>query len=101
MADIPQHSAGNIERVQEMTWSLVDEQITEDELALLDNLLLSDYKARDRYIECVQLHADLAAHFAAESPAPNPASAKSAVLGLLNSVMPPIGFPSPAEDANT
>jgi hypothetical protein len=99
-ADIPQHSAGNIERVRKLTWSLVDEQITEGELALLDSLLSRDEQARATYIDCVQLHTDLAGHFAAQRPAPNPASAKSPVLGFLNAGMPPLGLHSHlSEDA--
>jgi hypothetical protein len=52
------------ERVQELTWALLDEQINDDEFHLLENLLLSDEKARDSYIGCVQLHSELIAHFA-------------------------------------
>jgi hypothetical protein len=52
------------DRVQELTWALLDEQMNDDDLHLLDNLLLSDDKARQSYIGCVQLHADLMAHFA-------------------------------------
>ena len=51
------------ERVQELTWALLDEQISDDEMSLLDNLLLSDDAARRRYIDCVQLHTDLMQHF--------------------------------------
>ena len=100
MADLHSSSAGDFERVQELAWALVDEQITEGELALLDNLLSRDEKARATYIECVQMHADLAAHFAAQRPVPSPASAKSSVLGFLNPI-PPVDFQSPAEDVTT
>src|SRR3954452_10729831 len=77
------------DRVQELTWALLDEQINEDEFHLLDNLLLSDEKARGAYIGCVQLHVDLMSHFAAM---PAGAGAKvgsgSKILGFLNSDMP-------------
>ncbi len=53
-----------IERVQELAWALLDDFATDDDLALLDALLLSDDKARAAYIDCVQLHADLYCHFA-------------------------------------
>ena len=53
------------ERVQELSWALVDEQLNADELPLLENLLLSDENARRTYLECVQMHSDLLAHFAA------------------------------------
>src|SRR3954447_10517195 len=82
------------DRVQELTWALLDEQINDDEFILLDNLLLSDEKARDSYIGCVQLHAELMSHFAA-MPAGAGAKAGSGpqILGFLNSDMP-LGSPS-------
>jgi hypothetical protein len=69
------------ERVQELTWALLDEQITDDEFGLLDSLLLSDEKARQSYVGCVQLHADLVAHFA--DPAPKKTASGTQVLGFL------------------
>ncbi len=90
-----------LERVQELTWSLVDEQVSDDEMALLDNLLLSDDKARKCYVDCVQLHAALMEHYAAETPAASGAT-QSPVLGFLNAGTPPIGLdiPSPGDAAN-
>jgi hypothetical protein len=103
MADFTRSPAdGDIvqERVQQLTWALLDENITEDELSLLENLLLSDDRARATYIGCVQLHSNLAAHFAVERPTADALPAKSPVLQFLNELMPPLGFQSPAEDAN-
>ncbi len=90
-----------LERVQELTWALLDEQINDDEMTLLDSLLLADDAARRRYIECVQLHADLMAHYA--PPQPAAAAAKCAgsppILGFLNANTP-TSFRSPSpEDA--
>src|SRR5947207_12404571 len=74
------------DRVQELTWALLDEQINDDEFHLLDTLLLSDDKARDSYIGCVQLHADLMAHFAAlPTETGSKAGSGSQILGFLNS----------------
>ena len=70
------------ERVQELTWALLDEQISDDEFGLLDNLLLSDEKARQSYVGCVQLHAELMAHFA--DPAKKKTTASTQVLGFLS-----------------
>lgn len=70
-----------LDRVQELTWALLDEGITDDEFSLLDTLLLSDDKARERYVECVQLHTDLLTHFA---PNQKTADSKSTVLSLLD-----------------
>jgi hypothetical protein len=57
------------ERVQELTWALLDDEITDDEKSLLDTLLLSDDKARRCYLECVMLHADLLAHYSTKPAA--------------------------------
>jgi hypothetical protein len=103
MADFTRSRAdGDIvqERVQQLTWALLDEHISEDELSLLENLLLSDDQARATYIGCVQLHANLAGHFAARCPAADALPAKSPVLQFLNELISPLGFQSHAEDAN-
>ena len=83
-------------RVQELSWALLDEQINDDEFRLLENLLLSDDKCRDSYIGCVQLHADLLAHFAG-SPTNAGAKVKSGsqILGFINAESP-LSFPSPS-----
>ncbi|MEX2310067.1 MAG: hypothetical protein WD738_21020 [Pirellulales bacterium] len=89
-----------VERVQELTWALLDEQITDDEMSLLDNLLLSDDVARKRYVECVQLHTGLIMHYATPAAGAKVAgTAKSPVLGFLNAGTLPLGFDlPPAED---
>lgn len=87
------------DRVQELTWALLDEQINDDEFMLLDILLLSDDKARGSYLGCVQLHADLMAHFAVPSgPAATNPENGSRILGFLNSDMP-LGMQSTGEEA--
>jgi hypothetical protein len=113
MLDKPERSRGEnlgatpdgrarAERVRELTWALIDEQINEDELKLLDTLLLSDEKARDNYIGCVQMHAELLAHFA--TPAKKTGSKvaiESAVLGFLDLGLPPLGYQSPSRGEAT
>jgi hypothetical protein len=84
-----------LERVQELTWAMLDEQISDDEFRLLENLLLSDDEARETYVNCIQLHAGLMEHL---TPPTTPAAAtgsKSPVLGLLDTGAP--GFQSQAE----
>ena len=76
------------ERVQELTWALVDDQINDDEVQFLESLMLSDDKARGTYIECIQLHADLMSHFAAKN-APT-GSGNTQVLSFLNGVTPSV-----------
>ena len=86
------HDATVQERVQELTWALVDEQINEDEMRLLDSLLLSDDAARDTYVRCVQLHTDLLAHFADASK--QPAGGQAPVIGFLSDAIAPVDVPS-------
>jgi len=83
------------ERVQELTWALLDECATEEDMALLDNLLLSDASARQSYIECIQLHTDLMVHHAAP-PSDDNKDTKSPVLGFLGQ-QAPAGFPAAEE----
>jgi hypothetical protein len=70
------------DRVQELSWALIDGQISDDEFALLDNLLLADEKARDSYLGCVQLHAELTGFFA--DPAGKKTPGSTQVLGFLS-----------------
>jgi hypothetical protein len=89
------------DRVQELTWALLDEQINDDEFVLLDNLLLSDEKARKSYVGCVQLHADLMSHFGAlPAKTGSKAGIGSQILGFLNSGAP-LGFQSPSAEEAT
>jgi len=90
-----------VERTQELTWALVDEQINDDEMRLLDSLLLSDDGARDTYIACMQLHSDLVHHHAEPAKAnPTPTTGQSPVLGFLASSTSPFEAQPPrAEDS--
>jgi hypothetical protein len=74
-----QEEAPVLERVQELAWAVIDEVATDDDLRLLDNLLLSDDEAIREYVNCVQLHVDLAAHFAPAGALPG-----NSALAFLN-----------------
>ena len=84
-----------LDRVQDLTWGLLDEDLNSDEIALLDSLLLSDDAARTRYLECVQLHVGLHEYFA--EPSPGESNTKSPVLGFLGEKAP-IDLAAPASD---
>jgi hypothetical protein len=90
-----------LERVQELTWAIVDEQISADEMRLLDNLLLCDDEARRTYIGCMQLHTDLLEHFSKPAVAAGATSTKSPVLGFLGEGFPGAALESPNEDAKS
>jgi hypothetical protein len=77
-----------------LTWALIDERISENEKSWLDSALCRSEEARRTYLHCIQLHADLAAHFASREPeAAAIPGAKSPVLRLLGEGHP--STPSP------
>jgi hypothetical protein len=91
------------ERVRELTWALLDDLITEEDMAALNGLLKTDESARREYLRCIQLHTDLQSHFAVNPlPTDEPSSAKMPILGLLPSETLPFGLPTPpAEDVKS
>jgi len=79
------------DRTQELSWALLDDYINGEEFTELEDLLLNDKIARESYIGCVQLHADLASHFAAPTPATTPARpARTPILGFLGTDSGPL-----------
>ena len=84
------------ERVQELTWALLDGEISDDALSLLDTLLLTGDAARQRYIECVQLHTDLMAHYAEPSRTAAIVASKSSVLSFVDTGSSPLDMSSQA-----
>lgn len=92
-----------IDRTQELSWALFDEHINDIEMAELEQILLSDKPARENYIRCAQLHADLASHFAIPASGSQATGAKKTpVLGFLTGGVPLTGIDSPtAEDSKS
>ena len=90
---------GPIGRVHELTWSLLDEQISEAEMSELEGLLRDDKESRDAYVRCVQMHVDLTLHFQPQAaPQFTPPGTKTPILGMLTEGLPQIGTP-PVSDA--
>jgi predicted Zn-dependent protease len=86
------------DRVQELSWALLDEQMNDDEFMLLENLLLADEKARETYVGCTRLHADLMAHFAVPTGVTGSKPANdSPVLGFLSGDSS-LGLQSPSSE---
>lgn len=82
----PTQNSATRDRTEELTWSLLDEQISDHEFHLLENMLLGDENCRKSYIGCVQLHADLMAHFAnSEHAGHAKGQGSSPILGFLSS----------------
>jgi hypothetical protein len=96
--------ANNTEHVQSLTWALLDDLITEEELSELGNRLTNDEHARREYTRCVQLHADLQSAFAGPpSSIPDTTKpSKTPVLGFLKDETQSFAVPSPpAEDVTS
>jgi hypothetical protein len=85
-----------LDRVHELSWALLDDNISNEARAELENLLLSDPAARDSYALCAQLHAELASFFAPTNAAPGKSAARTPVLGFLADGFPQ--FNAPASD---
>ena len=84
-----------LDRVHELSWGVLDDGLNDEEMAELEGLLQSDPSARESYVRCAQLHADLASYFAPPRNSSTPA--KSPVLGFLNEAMPNFGLPAAEE----
>ncbi|MEM6330678.1 MAG: hypothetical protein AAF790_10560 [Planctomycetota bacterium] len=63
MHNTPEPCEATLAQVDMLVSAMVDEVLTEQQQAQLAELLESDAGARVRYIEGVQLHADLIQHF--------------------------------------
>ena len=57
-----------LDRVDELLWLMLDEEITEPQLAELEAILAADPAARQRSVEASQLHAELFDCFREEKP---------------------------------
>jgi hypothetical protein len=90
---------GKLDRTHELTWALLDEELTEAEMGELEHLLRTDGTARESYVRCMQLHADLASHFAPPGKgAPTSAAKGTPILGFLTMDTPFPGVDSPTAD---
>lgn len=95
--------------VQELVWSLIDDQATETQVHRLEELLLEDEEARKTYVMCMQMHADL--HFllggrpmrlpeaVTKLQQPEKAKKTRTPLPLVN--LPPVGSTLSVSDAFT
>lgn len=55
--------ADSADRVRELTWAMVDENLEDSQWSELQKLLTDSSSARFAYIEAMQLHTDLLFHF--------------------------------------
>ncbi len=84
-----------LDEVEQLTWSLLDENINEDEFARLEQVLVDENAARQTYLDCVQLHVDLQQYFAEEPAAATSGASRSPLLGFLEGVPSPLNVQPP------
>ena len=67
--------------VQDLAWAMADDMASPDDIKRLEDLLLADAEARQLYVQCMQLQADLHLFFNPKPsvPANLPTSGKSPV----------------------
>ncbi len=88
--------SGKLDRTHELTWALLDEHISDAEMTELEQLLRTDKTARESYVRCMQLHAELAWQFTSSAQKSSPALPKGTpILGFLNADLPNLGIGSP------
>ena len=83
--------------IQELTWALIDEQATESQVRRLEELLLEDHEARQVYVMCMQMHADL--HYLLSGRRPTlPAAVEQAIAAEKKKKTKPAAVPLPLVD---
>ncbi|MEM9184928.1 MAG: hypothetical protein AAGB00_00360 [Planctomycetota bacterium] len=87
-----------IDRIDRLVSALVDEAISDAEISELERLLASEPEARQRYVQGMQLHADLITHYQPDSFDVTKA-AISPVLGFLGPADSDVSLP-PAKPAD-
>jgi hypothetical protein len=83
--------------VQELTWAMIDQCATEEDIHRLEKLLLEHEEARRGYVLCMQMHADL--HFMLNPPPPPAAVQKIIELKKAKppkTPLPVVNMPAPA-----
>src|SRR5262249_20024892 len=73
--------------LEALVWAMLDGQISEEELGRLDALLRDDEEARRLYLQCVQLHVDLANFYATKEKT----AAQAPIALPLSSISLPTG----------
>jgi hypothetical protein len=80
--------------IEGLVWAMLDEQISEEDFRRLDELLRDDEEARRLYLQCVQLHVDLANFYATKDK-----TAVRSSVGLPLSISLPMGDATLADPA--
>ncbi|WP_372718319.1 hypothetical protein [Novipirellula sp.] len=70
-----------IDKIEELSWKMLDNNISDADLQRLEHLLQNDADCRQRYLDCVKLHGELNAFFNSAPQAPE-ASRRGPALGM-------------------
>ncbi|EMI18175.1 hypothetical protein RMSM_04897 [Rhodopirellula maiorica SM1] len=71
-----------MDEVEELSWKMLDNHISDTDLQRLEKLLQNDADSRQRYLDCVKLHCELNAFFRPASRNPE-SSLRSTPTGML------------------
>ncbi len=77
-----------LNEAEQLIWALLDEQIADDDVKRLEAMIQNDPRVRQRYLTCVQLHADLHQQCNTSSESTATPDFKSPVLGSLGDLFP-------------
>ncbi len=82
-----------LEEAENLIWALLDDHIDEADSDKLTKLMNDHEEVRRRYIDCVQLHADLRDHFTTVA-APEASRPRAAILpNLMSGGVPGVEAP--------
>lgn len=84
LAELEDHERGDEEEmseIQDLVWTMIDDELTDDQLRRLEQLVRDDPEARETYVRCMQMHADLSIFFS-EKRAQESGQPVARVLGL-------------------
>ncbi|MEN1680044.1 MAG: hypothetical protein AAGJ46_10650 [Planctomycetota bacterium] len=84
-----ERAAVNLDRVDELLSLLIDDAVSDDEFAELEDMLLTSGDARERYVGGVQLHADLIAHYRGAPKLEMPATLSAPPLAVDGNLIDP------------
>ena len=85
-------------RAEQLIWSLLDENISQDDKSELETMLQDHEAVKELYLNCVQLHTELLEHYGSLPKAKLDNLPNSPVLGSLGDAMPGVDPGSPITD---
>lgn len=94
----PKPDENLLDEADRLIWALLDDQLAAADTTRLETLLKKNEQVRQRYLECVQIHADLHHHFEGDQPIITPDQPKSPVLGSLGDLRPDSGTLPPVTE---